>query len=424
MYQANIQAAAIDGFHTMAFSERVQRLCARGETSALVTHAASSEEALAALAVARSHLGGLAPDDVAAAAIAHNPDIFHLVGEQGERSDRPAFLAYLPLNRRGASALVNQQFSGMQPDLTMVCHADERPLAIYIWLIFAPGTLTPTLRALAPLLGRLAPEGCPLFTRGVTGHTSRLFPAMGFVEACHVYPNAAADLLALAPRSGFPTFENEAVARAAGAITVRVARTMEDMLKCFTIRSATYMAEQDCPFDEEFDGNDFCATHFLGEIDGEPAGCIRVRHFADFVKLERLAVRHEFRNSRLSFRLVREAINYCRRKGYLRAYGHSRSDLVRFWGIFGFRAIAGRPLFNFSEVEYVELEASLAATEDRLAIGADPYMLIRPEGDWDRPGPLDRSSSRPASSGSLKRNRGLSVERMPRDHTPAHMAHV
>ncbi|MAC57324.1 MAG: N-acetyltransferase [Novosphingobium sp.] len=424
MYQANIQAAAIDGFHTMAFSERVQRLCATGEKRVSVTRPASLEEALAALAVARSHLGGLVPDDVAAAAIAHNPDVFHLVGEQGERSDRPAFLAYLPLNRRGAWALVNQQFSGMRPDLTMVCGADERPHAIYIWLIFAPGTLTPTLRALAPLLGRLAPEGCPLFTRGVTGHTSRLFPAMGFVEARAAYPNAAADLLALSPRSGFPVFETEAVARAAGTITVRVARTMEDMLKCFTIRSATYMAEQDCPFDEEFDGNDFCATHFLGEIDGEPAGCIRVRYFADFVKLERLAVRHEFRNSRLSFRLVREAIDYCRRKGYLKAYGHSRSDLVRFWGIFGFRAIAGRPHFTFSEVEYVELEASLAATQDRLIIGADPYMLIRPEGDWDRPGPLDRSSSRPASIGPRRHNRGPSIERKAQDLTSSSAASV
>lgn len=424
MYQANIQAAAIDGFQTMAFSERVQRLCANGEKSVSVTRAASLAEALAALAVARSHLGGLVADNVAAAAIAHNPDIFHLVGEQGERSDRPAFLAYLPLNRRGAWALTNQQFSGMSPDLTMVCRADERPHAIYIWLIFAPGTLTPTLRALAPLLGRLAPEGCPLFTRGVTGHTSRLFPAMGFVEARDVYPNAAADLLALSPCLGFPVFENGGARRTAGAVTVRVARTMEDMLKCFTIRSATYMAEQDCPFDEEFDGNDFCATHFLGEIDGEPAGCIRVRYFADFVKLERLAVRHEFRNSRLSFRLVREAINYCRRKGYLRAYGHSRSDLVRFWGIFGFRAIAGRPVFTFSEVEYVELEASLAVMEDRLAIGANPYMLIRPEGDWDRPGPLDRSSLRPTSIEPRRRNRGASVGRMAQDLTPSSVVSV
>lgn len=145
---------------------------------------------------------------------------------------------------------------------------------------------------------------------------------------------------------------------------------------------------------EEFDGNDFCATHFLGEIDGEPAGCIRVRYFADFVKIERLAVRQEFRTSRLAFRLVREAIRFCRRKGYRRAYGHSRHDLTRFWGMFGFRALPGRPSFAFSDLEYVELEANLGASEESIVIGADPYILIRPEGEWDVPGPLDRSLDR------------------------------
>lgn len=402
MYQTNIEAAAIDGYQRMAFSDRVLKLCARAGISLATTRPAKTEEALAALGVARTHLSGLVPDKVAAAAIAHNPEIFHLVEGDAVSAERPAFLAYLPLNRRGAEALVNGRFRGAEPDLAMVCRADEPPCAIYIWLIFAPGALTPTLRALAPLLGRLAPEGCPLFTRGVTGHTARLFPALGFVTARHVYPSAPEDLLALSPRSGFPAFESDRPIRVAATMTVRVARTMEDLLKCFSIRAATYMAEQDCPFDEEFDGNDFCATHFLGEIEGEPAGCLRVRYFADFVKIERLAVRHEYRTSRLSFRIVREAIGYCRRKGYERAYGHSRSDLTRFWGMFGFRPVADRPTFTFSDVEYVELEASLGASDDRLAIGSDPYTLIRPEGDWDRPGPLDRSAQRPVSQGSLR----------------------
>ncbi|OYW87075.1 MAG: hypothetical protein B7Z20_05950 [Sphingobium sp. 32-64-5] len=216
---------------------------------------------------------------------------------------------------------------------------------------------------------------------------------MGFGLAKATYPDAAEDLLVLPTRSDVPALAEGTVALP-GTITVRIARTMEDMMKCFSVRAATYMAEQECPFDEEFDGNDFCATHFIGEIDGEPAGCIRVRYFATFVKLERLAVRQEFRASRLSFRLVREALSYCRRKGYSRAYGHSRTDLTRFWGLFGFRPIAGRPSFIFSDVEYVELEAGLPEAEDTIAIGQDPYVLIRPEGDWDRPGPLDLSRNR------------------------------
>src|ERR1700739_1083626 len=89
------------------------------------------------------------------------------------------------------------------------------------------------------------------------------------------------------------------------AITIRIARDPSDLMLVTAIRSAVYMAEQDCPYDEEFDGNDFAATHLIGYVGSEPAGCLRIRHFADFAKIERLAVRHEFRSTRLAFKLVR-----------------------------------------------------------------------------------------------------------------------
>src|SRR5208283_3516984 len=82
---------------------------------------------------------------------------------------------------------------------------------------------------------------------------------------------------------------------------VRIARGFDDLLMVYSIRAAVYMAEQDCPFAEEFDGNDHCATHFLGFVDNEPAGCLRARFFHDFVKLERLAVRKSYRRSTLAF---------------------------------------------------------------------------------------------------------------------------
>lgn len=395
MYQDNIRPAPLDGFGTMAFSDRVTRLCAAGTGQSCRARAAGLDEALAALGVARRHLGHLVPDSVAAAAIRHNRQIFQLLDGKADK-ELPSFLAFLPLNDRGARAMVSGHFDGGDPDLSLVSREGEPVAAIYIWLIFSPGSLVTTLRALAPLLRRLAPAGCPLFTRAVTGHTFRLFPAMGFVPARSVYMQAPEDLLALPARTGFPDFRPGPLAEKPGdGIDVRIARSMEDMMKCFTVRAATYMAEQECPYEEEFDGNDFCATHFLGEIGGEPAGCIRVRYFGDFVKIERLAVRQEHRTSRLAFRLVREALGFCRQKGFRRAYGHSRHDLTRFWGLFGFRPIAGRASFCFSDVEYVELEAVLEASDDSIAIGADPYIMIRPEGAWHRPGPLDLSSRRP-----------------------------
>ena len=108
-------------------------------------------------------------------------------------------------------------------------------------------------------------------------------------------------------------------------------------MRVMTIRSAVYMAEQECPYDEEFDGNDFSATHLIGYVGNEPAACLRVRYFADFAKIERLAVRHEFRKTRLAFQIVRAGIELCRAKGYRRIYGHSQKRLLNFWGRFGFQ---------------------------------------------------------------------------------------
>ena len=46
-------------------------------------------------------------------------------------------------------------------------------------------------------------------------------------------------------------------------VSVKVAGSIEEMMQAFTIRSAVFMADQNCPYAEEFDGNDFSATHVV-----------------------------------------------------------------------------------------------------------------------------------------------------------------
>jgi predicted GNAT family N-acyltransferase len=177
---------------------------------------------------------------------------------------------------------------------------------------------------------------------------------------------------------------------------VRIARGLDDLMMVFTIRAAVYIAEQDCPFVEEFDGNDHCATHFIGFIDGEPAGCLRVRFFSDFAKLERLAVRKNFRRSTLAFDLVRAGIDFARRKGFTRLYGHSREGLDSFWAKFGAKPLSGREKFVFSDYRYTEMVLDLEPIADPISLKSGPMVILRPEGDWDRPGVLEFSSIRMA----------------------------
>ena len=184
----------------------------------------------------------------------------------------------------------------------------------------------------------------------------------------------------------------------AGTIRVTLARTIEDMMKVTAIRSAVYLSEQSCPYDEEFDGNDFCAAHLIGFVGREPAACLRARFFADFAKLERLAVRHEFRHSTLAFRMVREGIHFARQKGYRRIYGHAQDRLVPFWSRFGAKPIRTHLALSFSDFSYTEMLLETEPTDDAITLEADPYVIIRPEGAWDEPGILETSASRPITS--------------------------
>jgi predicted GNAT family N-acyltransferase len=182
------------------------------------------------------------------------------------------------------------------------------------------------------------------------------------------------------------------------AVTVRIARDPNDLMTVFAIRSAVYLAEQDCPIDEEFDGNDLVAAHFLGFVGAEPAACLRVRFFGDFAKVERLAVRHQFRKSRVSFKLVQASVEYVKRKGFRKIYGQAQDRLVDFWAHFGAKPLPTQRPISFSDFSYTEMLLEIEPGPDAITLDSDPYVIIRPEGEWDQPGVLDRSATREVTS--------------------------
>ncbi len=173
---------------------------------------------------------------------------------------------------------------------------------------------------------------------------------------------------------------------------VAVAHTLDELVQAVAIRSAVYLAEQRCPYAEEFDGNDFAgATHLIARVNAEPAGCLRLRWFADFFKIERVAVLSPYRGGGVALALMEAAIALGTRKGYRRLCGHVTPDLVDYWRRrIGTTPRPDRPSFGFSNVDYVEVELELPPAPDALDMNTDPLVLLRPEGDWDRPGVLER----------------------------------
>ncbi|MEO1039420.1 MAG: GNAT family N-acetyltransferase [Pseudomonadota bacterium] len=184
----------------------------------------------------------------------------------------------------------------------------------------------------------------------------------------------------------------------AAPITIRVARTLDDFHKVTVVRTLVYMQEQDCPYDEEFDGNDLSgATHLIAEAGSQPIACLRIRWFNGFAKIERICVLAAYRKTKLGVDLLYEAVELIRRKGYTRLMGQIQEHLLKHWTRFAnLKKREHRPRFVFSDRVYIEVEGCYDIHPEAVTMESDPLVLDRPEGEWDRPGPLDRSVARGA----------------------------
>ncbi|MDB5488559.1 MAG: family acetyltransferase [Reyranella sp.] len=180
-------------------------------------------------------------------------------------------------------------------------------------------------------------------------------------------------------------------------ITIKLASTSDEMMQCFMLRAAVFMGEQQCPYWEEYDGNDYTASHLILYVDGEPAASIRVRWFAGFAKLERAIILKRYRSYGLFLPFVHWAKEFCRKKGYPKAYLHGQR---RLWPIFekdGFRKVDDK-VFHFSDHEYGAFACDLEVGDHAPTVTTDPMVLNRPEDQLDMPGILEESMDRGASN--------------------------
>jgi len=330
------------------------------------------------------------PDSVVAIAQRHR---FDAADPRGE-----GFVACLMLNGAGLAALKAGTFDAAEPPSAMLVGQHERPAAIYVWAVYARRRLAGGVGLVFDRLSSPLYQGVDFYARAATPEGADLLTTLGFARGGgangHLHHFARTPVPEISPpydthRPGL------------SGVSVAVARSFEDLARVVALRAAVYMAEQACPYEEEFDGNDLSATHLIGYVGDEPAGCLRIRFFADFAKIERLAVRAEYRNTRMAFALVRAGIELARVKGYRRLYGHAQKRLVGFWSRFGFRVFEGAQELVFSDFDYVEMLLEAEPHPEAIGIGVDPYVIIRPEGRWHKAGALDRSRARAVTRPSV-----------------------
>ena len=367
-----------------------------------------SDEVLTDLvAMARESIPGIASASEAIRIQRHNPGCVVAVAHKSKfdpaNPKAEGFIAILPLNSLGMELLAHDALEATKPNTKFICKPDERPACIYWWAIFAPGLGAASMALFMETLVSERYAGLDIYCRPITNDGRDFVTSLGFTESAEIADIYAPHLWKFLRKPVLPLYDSYVPHSRKKDIGITVARTSDDITRVAAIRSAVYIGEQQCPYDEEFDGNDWSATHLLAYIGDEPVGCMRLRFFADFAKFERVAIRKEFRKSRAAIKLVQAGLQLCRKKGYRRVIGHAQTRLASFWTRFGFYPMQGRKPFVFSDYDYIEMVAELERDPEALTIEADPYQLIRPEGRWHIPGILEDSTSRAATNPSVAR---------------------
>jgi predicted GNAT family N-acyltransferase len=376
----------------------------------LVVFNAAGEQITTLMDLARKAIPTLTGADVVQRVASYNPDCFWAIAHRDRFNvNSPVgegYVSFLPLTKQGLSQLLDGTLDRRNPPLSVISAQHEKPAGIYVWHVYAPGKLAAGVPLIVQKMWNLQCQDVDLYSWSINSEAARFVEGMGFRLAPKLAGSTAPQFHLF--RRSRPRHQEATICAMPNAhspepyVSVRVARTMDDFMRAAVIRGAVFIGEQKCPYDEEFDGNDFTATHLIGYVGNEPAGCLRIRYFSDFAKLERLVVRKEFRSSGLARQLVSAGVEFCRTKGYTRMCTYAQKRLVKFWGKCGF-SISDTPReLVFSDFDYVEMVCDTKHAARTVSFKTDPYVIIRPEGSWEETGILERSKARGVSRPSAE----------------------
>ncbi len=116
----------------------------------------------------------------------------------------------------------------------------------------------------------------------------------------------------------------------------RRVKTADDLVKVAMIRGIVFMEEQGISCVDEMDGHDHAAMHVLGEMDGEPVACGRIRFLAGEARLQRLAVRKAWRGRGIGGELLAFMLDQCRESGFRRFSLNAQTRARDFYARHGF----------------------------------------------------------------------------------------
>jgi hypothetical protein len=185
-------------------------------------------------------------------------------------------------------------------------------------------------------------------------------------------------------------------------IRVEVVTKYDQLLHALAVRAICFMEEHGVPATQNFDGNDYQATHFVAYANDEPIASARLRWFGDFAKMERSCIRKAYRDPRILKHFAQYIYEHVARKGYSKIITHAKPAYAVMWRrALGFAVVEDKAPMSFDgdREPYLELVKHLEPHPRRISSSEDIAVLFRVEGQWDTPSQFEHVSDAKFNSG-------------------------
>lgn len=120
-------------------------------------------------------------------------------------------------------------------------------------------------------------------------------------------------------------------------MTVEEVISQSDFAICMAIRMEVFVFEQDVPADIEWDAFDRTSTHFFARADGKPVATARLRDDAGIARIERMAVRKDYRGKGVGDALLQKVMDHAKAKGFTRTHISAQDHAIPFYEKLGFK---------------------------------------------------------------------------------------
>ena len=132
---------------------------------------------------------------------------------------------------------------------------------------------------------------------------------------------------------------------------LKIVETLDELIKAFIVRGIVFMEEQGVRYTLEKDSQEHSALHIIGELDQEPVATARIRFQDDCAKLERMAVRKQWRGQGYGSQLLKFTIETARRQGFKKFKLHAQITAQAFYAEHGFKPVGD--IFMEADIEHL-----------------------------------------------------------------------